>query len=178
MSFSPRVPRRSRTLRTSAGPIALGVIVFAAAGCATSSVTPTTSVGPTASLSQMPPPPDPRVGLSPGLFDAAEAMWNLRVLSETKPSEKFLGGINSDLAFSGNYVFQGSFSGYQVWDISNPGTPKLRTTIVCPGGQGDPSVLGNLLFMSVEEKRGRVDCGSAEITDSVSTDRFRGVRIF
>jgi hypothetical protein len=46
--------------------------------------------------------------------------------------------------------------------------------VVCPGGQGDPSVYGNLLFMSVEETRARVDCGS---NPAVGT-RFQGVRIF
>ena len=30
---------------------------------------------------------------------------------------------------------------------------------MCPGGQGDVSVYGDLLFMSVEETRGRIDCG-------------------
>jgi hypothetical protein len=131
-------------------------------------------------------PADPRVGLGAGWYDAKSAASNLRLVSHTDKPTGFVnpakmgdfGYANSDLAFSGNLVFQGSFNGIQVWDIANPGAPKLRATIVCPGGQGDPSVLGNLLFMSVEEKRGRVDCGSAEIADSVSTDRFRGVRIF
>src|SRR3954471_7493797 len=178
MSFSPRVPHRSRTLRKSVGPTALAVIVFAAAGRATSSVTPTTSAGPTARLSQIPPTPDPRVGLRPGLFDAAEAAWNLRVLSETKPSEKFLGGINSDLAFSGNYVFQGSFSGYQVWDISNPRAPSLREAYFCPASQSDVSVYRNLLFVSGEDLTARIDCGAQGVKDTVSKDRLRGIRIF
>ena len=38
--------------------------------------------------------------------------------------------------------------------------PVLRSSFVCPGGQGDVSVYGNLLFMSVEETRGRIDCGT------------------
>ena len=33
--------------------------------------------------------------------------------------------------------------------------PKLIASVVCPGGQGDVSVYGNLLFMSVEQTRGR-----------------------
>jgi hypothetical protein len=86
--------------------------------------------------------------------------------------------LNADLAFSGNYVFQGGFHGFQVWDISDVRNPRLRTTFVCPGGQGDLSVYKNLLFMSVEEPRGRVDCGTQGVADSVSAERFRGVRIF
>ena len=86
-------------------------------------------------MSTSAPSPDPRVGLKAGWFDAGEAIWNLRVVSKTPPSEKFLNLstpgdrrlVNSDLSFSGNYVFQGNYSGYQVWDISNPGKPTLRT---------------------------------------------------
>jgi hypothetical protein len=34
------------------------------------------------------------------------------------------------------------------------------------------------MFMSVEETRGRVDCAGGGVKDTVSTERFRGVRIF
>ncbi|RZJ38773.1 MAG: hypothetical protein EON86_15255, partial [Brevundimonas sp.] len=51
-------------------------------------------------------------------------------------------------------------------------------SIVCPGGQGDVSVHGNLLFMSVEENRGRLDCGANPTADEISSERFRGIRIF
>ena len=50
--------------------------------------------------------------------------------------------------------------------------------MVCPGGQGDVSVLGNLLFMSVEQTRGRLDCGFQGVPEPVSAERFRGIRIF
>jgi len=86
--------------------------------------------------------------------------------------------LNGDLAFKGNLAFQGGFNGFQVWDISNPKSPTLRTSFVCPGGQGDPSIYKNLLFFSVEETRGRLDCGTQGVSDTVSAERFRGVRIF
>jgi len=86
--------------------------------------------------------------------------------------------VNADMAFKGNYIFQGNYYGFQVWDISNPKKPILRTSFVCPGGQGDPSVYHNLLFISVEETSGRLDCGRQGVTDTVSAERFRGVRIF
>ena len=129
---------------------------------------------------------DPRVGLGAGWNDAQEAARNLTLVAHgAKPAGWFnpakMGDANywnSDLAFSGNYVFQGGWNGFQVWDISNARSPKLRTTFVCPGGQGDPSVYRNLLFISVEETRGRVDCGTQGVADTVSADRFRGVRIF
>jgi hypothetical protein len=90
----------------------------------------------------------------------------------------FLSFANSDLAFSGNHLFMGSFHGFNTYDIERPGKPKVLASIVCPGGQGDVSVHGNLLFMSVEQTRGRIDCGTEGVSETVSTERFRGVRIF
>jgi hypothetical protein len=89
-----------------------------------------------------------------------------------------LGFANSDLAFSGNHLFMGSFHGFNTYDIERPGKPKLAASVVCPGGQGDVSVHGHLLFMSVEQTRGRLDCGVQGVADPVSAERFRGVRIF
>ena len=85
---------------------------------------------------------------------------------------------NSDLAFSGNHLFMGSFHGFNTYDIERPGKPKVLASIVCPGGQGDVSVHGNLLFMSVEQTRGRIDCGTQGVQTPVSSERFRGIRIF
>jgi len=132
------------------------------------------------------PKPDPRVGLKAGWFDAAQTSWNIDLVSSTQPSAKFLSITtpgasslwNSDLAMSGNYVYQGNFSGYQVWDISNPMKPTLATAYVCPGSQSDVSVYRNLLFVSGESTAGRTDCGMEGVPDSVSQDRLRGIRIF
>ena len=70
------------------------------------------------------------------------------------------GGTNSDLAFHGTTLFVGNYSGINFYDISNPTKIKLITSVVCPGGQGDVSVYGHLLFMSVEAANGRLDCGT------------------
>jgi hypothetical protein len=90
------------------------------------------------------------------------------------------GFVNSDLAFTGDNAIVGSFNGFQVYDISDPTDPVLQSSFVCPGGQGDVSVWGDLLFMSVEETRGRIDCGTQGFPPNtpVSAERFRGVRIF
>ena len=129
---------------------------------------------------------DPRIGLKAGWKDAAEAARGMALIGHGQKPEGFynpdnlgdFGYLDSDLAFSGHYVFQGNFHGMQVWDVSDPTHPTLRTTMVCPGGQGDPSIYGNLMFMSVEEPRGRIDCGAQGVKDTVSAERFRGVRIF
>src|SRR5256885_4747496 len=90
----------------------------------------------------------------------------------------FLAFANSDLAFQGTHLFMGSFHGFNTFDIERPSKPKLAASTVCPGGQGDVSVHGNLLFMSVEQTRGRLDCGTQGVPTPVSAERFPGVRGF
>jgi hypothetical protein len=85
---------------------------------------------------------------------------------------------NSDLAFKGEHLFLGNFHGFNTYDIEDARRIRLATSVVCPGGQGDVSVHGNLLIMSVEQTRGRIDCGTGGVQAPVSTERFRGVRIF
>jgi hypothetical protein len=148
--------------------------LLAVAACAPST---TMSVSP-AGMSTSAPSPDPRVGLRAGKMDAAEAAWNLRVMSKTPPSPQFLDKVNSDLAFNGPYAIQGSYNGYQVWDISNPSAPTLKTAFVCPASQSDVSTYKNLLFVSGEGLSGRIDCGTQGVADTVSKDRLRGLRIF
>ena len=124
------------------------------------------------------PTPDPRVGLAPGMFDAGEAIWNLRMRSATPPPDAFVGGINSDLAFTGKYAIQGNFNGIQVWDISDPANPVSVVSYVCPASQSDVSVYENLLFVSGEDVSARLDCGDEGVQEAVSHERLRGIRIF
>ena len=134
---------------------------------------------PATDMSRVHPNPDPREGLKSGLWDAGEAAWNLRVVSHThSPDSIFLHSTNSDLAFLGNYVIQGNYNGYQVWDISDPAHPTLRTKEQCPASQSDVSVYKTLLFVSGEGNGGRLDCGSEGVKDTVSKERLRGLRIF
>jgi hypothetical protein len=85
---------------------------------------------------------------------------------------------NSDLAFSGDMVFVGNYHGFNTYDIERADKPRLVSSVVCPGGQGDVSVHGHLLIMSVEQTRGRLDCGVQGVQTAVSSERFRGIRIF
>ena len=88
------------------------------------------------------------------------------------------GFTNSDLAFSGNHVVVGNYHGFNTYNIERADRPRLIASVVCPGGQGDVSIWGNLLFMSAQETRGRLDCGLQGVQTPVSPERFRGVRIF
>jgi hypothetical protein len=129
--------------------------------------------------------PDPRVGLSPGFDNAGVAKLGMELLANRmKPAGFFdpanpgnFGFVNSDLAFQGKHAFVGNFNGFQIYNISNPANPVIRTAVVCPGGQGEVSVYKNLLFMSAEETRARTDCGAPAVP-SGDPLRFRGVRIF
>ncbi|MGE0439200.1 MAG: LVIVD repeat-containing protein [Gemmatimonadales bacterium] len=129
-------------------------------------------------LSVRPPSPDPRVGLKAGLYDAGQAFWNMKLISTTKPSERFAGVTNSDLAFTGKYAIQGNYNGWQIWDISNPSQPTLAKAFYCPASQSDVSVYKHLLFISGEGNSGRLDCGGQGVREAVSHDRLRGLRVF
>jgi hypothetical protein len=180
---------RPRHLYTAASlrNVTLAVAAGVATACATGG-TPSGGSAPTpaADMSMTAPSPDPRVGLKAGWYDAGQAIWNLQMVSMTHPSKDFTNPstpgdrrlVNSDLAFVGNYVIQGNYSGMQIWDISNPHRPTLRTAYVCPGSQSDVSVYGHLLFVSAEATNGRIDCGLQGVADTISKDRARGIRIY
>ncbi len=154
------------------------------------------------------PDNDPREGLTPGLFDAGEAIANLSLDHTVRPPEGFFDEeqmssferliayrqaveageevegpppsftfVNSDLAFDGDRVVMGNYHGINIYDVSN-GAPELEFSLVCPGGQGDITLHGDLLFMSVEEFRSRTDCGQERATGQSNPDRFRGIRVF
>jgi len=84
----------------------------------------------------------------------------------------------TDMAFSGDMMVAGSYHGFNTYRLGQDGVPQLISSVVCPGGQGDVSIAGNLLVMSVEDRRGRIDCGLEGVDDKVSGERFRGLRIF
>jgi hypothetical protein len=124
---------------------------------------------------------DPRSGLKPGRLDAGVAARNMRLVSFSEKPAAFdtargLTFINSDLAFSGKYVFQGNFAGFTTWDVSNPAKPKVVSVVSCITAQGDPSVYGNLLFISAEGGANRTDCAKGGVKDP--KDHMTGVRIY
>ena len=94
------------------------------------------------------------------------------------PRPALLSFSNTDLLFSGNYMVAGNYHGFNTYDISNARAPRHIGSVVCPGGQGDVSLVGNLLIMSVQEVRGRLDCGLQGVPEPVSEERVKGIRIF
>jgi len=85
---------------------------------------------------------------------------------------------NTDMAFQDDLLVTGSYHGFNMYKIKDDGIPDLISSVVCPGGQGDVSIVGDLLIMSVEQVRGRVDCGREGVGKDASPERFRGIRIF
>ena len=100
------------------------------------------------------------------------------VLADSDKRYPMLSFSNTDMAFSGDTLIAGNYHGFNIYDIADQAAPELISSVVCPGGQGDVSVVGDLLIMSVQETRSRLDCGLQGISDDVSDERFRGIRIF
>jgi hypothetical protein len=134
---------------------------------------------------QLPTTNDPRATLAPGssaaVDDAGRAELGLdHLANRPKPPGMFdpnnLGNflfLTSDMAFQGDHAFVGNFNGFNIYNIANPANPTPVATVICPGFQGDLSVYGNLLFMSVEDANAKTDC-----TTNPASPQFRGVRIF
>jgi hypothetical protein len=128
---------------------------------------------------------DPRVGLKAGLYDAGTASKGMQLVAHRNKPDMFHpnepGGLtyaNSDMAFRGKYLYQGNFSGFQIWDISNPLAPTLTEALPCFTEQGDPSIYRNLLFISAEDRGSRLDCAPTGVQDTVSKERMIGIRIY
>ena len=124
---------------------------------------------------------DPRSKLKPGKDDAEVAQKGMRLVSNTKKAAPFdssrgLTFVNSDLAFGDKYVYQGNFAGFSIWDVSNPAQPTLVSTVQCITSQGDPTIVGKLLFISAEGGANRNDCAKGGVQDP--KDHMAGVRIF
>jgi hypothetical protein len=124
---------------------------------------------------------DPRSTLKPGRFDAGTAASNMKLVSFSQKPAQFdtvrgLTFINSDITFGTHYVYQGNFAGFTIWDVSDPARPVIASVTECITSQGDPTVVGNLLFISAEGAGNRNDCGKGGVQDP--KDHMAGVRIF
>lgn len=107
-------------------------------------------------------------------FDALE---RLQAGEDVEPPT-FITFANTDLAFQGDKVIMGNWHGFYINDLSDMENPETVLQVVCPGGQGDISIYGNLVFRSVEDASSRTDCGSGGVEGQSSPERFLGVQIF
>jgi hypothetical protein len=158
MSHDATTVPRGRAGRRLLGAL-LGSVVLAAIPAASASAQLPATSG------------DPRIGLSAGLENAGSAAKGVSPLAN-RPKPAGVNSINSDMALQGNHAFVGNFNGINIYDVANPVNPVLKASVLCPGSQNDVSVLGNLMFVSVEAG-GRVDCST-----NAAQPAFRGIRIF
>jgi hypothetical protein len=110
------------------------------------------------------------------------------------------GRINSDLAFWGDYAFQGYYeggsaavgdSGVRIFDISNPAATEEIKDFKCDGQQNDPILwdrngngVPDLMVLAVDRTMENPECGAARATNAAG-ERFdakptgwEGVRVF
>jgi hypothetical protein len=99
---------------------------------------------------------------------------NMKLLSNTAKSS---GATQSDLAFFGKYAVAGNYTGFRILDVSDPEDSNVVTDFACNGAQGDVSVMGNLLFQSVDTPQSSGACDSTPVTAS-TPGMFEGIRIF
>ncbi|MEU6713116.1 hypothetical protein ABZ897_16670 [Nonomuraea sp. NPDC046802] len=112
------------------------------------------------------PPPD-TVVTSPNVS---------HVLNIPKPAP-IADTINTDIAFQDGYAYVGNYGGFSIYDIRNPKKAAAVSSVVCPGGQMDVSVHGNLLFTAVDSSRSDDSCNSTSQSATVK-ESWEGVRIF
>ena len=93
------------------------------------------------------------------------------------PKPEAISNTNSDLAFTGDYVIGGNYDGFVIYDVSEPSDPQIVSEVLCPGGQGDLSVSGDLVYFAVDYPNASDECGApaVPVTDP---DGFEGVRVF
>ena len=161
------MPSTRRRTRARSGLLIVGMALLA-------------SMLPVTGASAQTPVNDPRFGLEAG----ETASENIELLANLPKPAGFinpanigdLAFANSDMAFARNHAFVGSFRGALIYDITNPEAPRLRTAVNCPGGQGDISVIGDLMFLSVQQL-GTVDC-QERTAETPPDEIFLGVRVF
>ncbi len=91
--------------------------------------------------------------------------------------------FNSDMAFWGDTLVQGSYDGFRLIDISQPTAPRLIADVECRGPQGDVSIWENLVFVSVDRPQTTPRCNSedAEKVDPLFVPPqggWEGIRVF
>jgi hypothetical protein len=87
----------------------------------------------------------------------------------------------SDLAFKGNQLIAGAYEGVGLYRIRSGGNLTQLSFFDCPGSQGDVTVLGNTMFVSVDSpssnSRQSATCNNTPTTDSANSVGKEGLRI-
>ena len=167
MVLSSKQPtgRRFRALGSLAAavPLLLGVLFAAPSSATPPSEHPEQNTA-AASRAQ---PADP---------DHSPNIAHLANLPKQPPFDN-IDAYGTDIAFQGDHAFVGNYDGLVVYDISEPQRPQIVSQVSCPGGQGDVSISGNLLFVSTDYPRSNDTCSSEE-TDAADPNGWEGMKVF
>lgn len=115
-------------------------------------------------------------GTIPGVDEISHSP-NLRQVAHVPPQAPMDHGLATDIAFQGRYAFVGNYIGFVIYDIHNPRRPTIVTQVICPGGQNDVSVYGDLLFLSTDSSRSDDSCRSVG-QSPVAPEAWEGIKIF
>ena len=123
---------------------------------------------------------DPKNLVEEGAEETLDGDEEVKTMEDKARNSRYpmLSFSNTDMAFSQDLLVAGSYHGFNIYSLKNNGLPELLSSVICPGGQGDVSIVEHLLIMSVEQTRGRIDCGRQGAGSEPTPDRFRGIRIF
>ncbi|MGH3881237.1 MAG: LVIVD repeat-containing protein [Actinophytocola sp.] len=102
---------------------------------------------------------------------------NMKQVAQLPPTAPLVDGVGTDLAFQGRYAFVGNYLGFTIYDIKQPKRTKIVSQVLCPGGQNDISVTGNLLFLSTDARRSNDSCASTGQNDGAKP-YWEGIKIF
>ncbi len=87
----------------------------------------------------------------------------------------------SDLAFDGKLMVAGAYEGVGFFRIGGDSAPNQISFYDCPGSQGDVTLLGKTIFVSVDSRSSNNEesptCNNTATTDSQSSVGKEGLRI-
>jgi hypothetical protein len=157
----------------------LVVMLYGLTACGSPAEPPTSSVQQSALGATTKPPSTGKAAATPSTDEIVHSD-NIKVIANVRLTAPFDApeAWGTDLAFQGNYAFVGNYYGFTVHDISDPAKPKVVTRVLCPGGQNDISVSGDLLFLSIDEPRDAETCDSDSARPDGNTTPWEGIRIF
>ncbi|MEU8433105.1 hypothetical protein AB0F18_09325 [Streptomyces sp. NPDC029216] len=176
MTLLHTVRVRHRSLGAALAAAGLLTTLLAAAGPAAASPDPGDSSPGAGSRQSAAAAPDRELapGEIPGQDEIVHSA-NIKPLANIPDAS--LKGVNSDLAFQGDYAYAGNYDGFTIYDIADPKAPKVVTQVLCPGGQNDVSVSGDLLFLSTDSSRSDDSCNSVS-QPATEKSSWEGIKIF
>ena len=119
-------------------------------------------------------------GANHNMFD--EHSPNMSLLFNSPNSRNL---TNSDMAFWGNYAYQGDYGGFRIFDITSPASPVLVGNMACLGAQNDITVWdrdqdgqADIAFTSIDRTMSGPNCGATNTTAHDDPAGWEGLRIF